>query len=699
MPSKDDYSAGSPANDFESADLAASCQNEFALPDLIARYGRLIFYIARRQGANEVLAQEIVQNVFLIYIKKNGSVPLRDLAAWFHRTALLESKNLVRKEQRYRDKLERFSDFVESDVGNLPARPDAAGDQLGIDDQLDEALNSLSTRDREVVMMRFFEGLSYKEIGGCVNASADSCQKRLSRALGRMRDVLTPTSGAIILTGGTLANSLDRCFGRTLTADQLDNVIAGVLANRSLAGTPPGGAWGSVGPLITLAILSLTFAFQVWVYHEKRSVDSASIDFEGPSLLPSNRTVSDRLLLDRLQSAVKAFEASPYLSSKLLDIVSIANQLPSPLMDDAYSILYSSRIAWNDPVIPFILGRHWASQDLDGVLIKTGPNLHRIEEFLTGVFSWWICVEPLEAYGALSKLPLSQRIVRAVKSNLMEHLVRADLNAAREVTEVFREYPHAVGDYWSKTDPDAAVEWMIQFFEDDLISIESFQWPLLRMIESGKYERTIVHAAKLGGSHEVSNYVGNAYAGWIKSDPEKALYHYLNELPDRIRANDGHVAEVIGWAMTVQDIEGAIPELRDRYLLGRHHALIKAMRWEESMETFSLITGEQEAASAAITTVRHGKAHEPEKLYDWIMMLEESDLRDRLLSTFCTSKPYEPVEENLELTFQINDLEIRRNASRTLFHYWYDSDPSAARTWLRNIREEGEDPGNVFVGF
>ena len=55
---------------------------------------------------------------------------------------------------------------------------------------LDEAMTQLGEADREAVLLRFFSGRSYSEIGHALSISEEAARKRVDRALDKLHDML-----------------------------------------------------------------------------------------------------------------------------------------------------------------------------------------------------------------------------------------------------------------------------------------------------------------------------------------------------------------------------------------------------------------------------------------------------------------------------------------------------------------------------
>src|SRR5206468_10015331 len=65
-----------------------------------------------------------------------------------------------------------------------------ANDGTHIEPLLDEAMHALDETDRSAVLLRYFENKSLREVGRTFGTSEDAAQKRVSRAVERLREFL-----------------------------------------------------------------------------------------------------------------------------------------------------------------------------------------------------------------------------------------------------------------------------------------------------------------------------------------------------------------------------------------------------------------------------------------------------------------------------------------------------------------------------
>ena len=76
---------------------------------------------------------------------------------------------------------------------------------------LDEAMSQLNEKDRNAIVLRFFEGRPLKEVGDALGASEDAAKMRVNRALDKLRDFFHRrgiTVPAAALAAAISANSI-----------------------------------------------------------------------------------------------------------------------------------------------------------------------------------------------------------------------------------------------------------------------------------------------------------------------------------------------------------------------------------------------------------------------------------------------------------------------------------------------------------
>ena len=100
---------------------------------------------------------------------------------------------LQRKKRLNETSLERIGEDEEDYVTDIPDerfRPDAVHDQTELRDVLTHAIGELPGPQREIVILRDIQGLSYEEIAGALALESGTVKSRLSRARENLRKKL-----------------------------------------------------------------------------------------------------------------------------------------------------------------------------------------------------------------------------------------------------------------------------------------------------------------------------------------------------------------------------------------------------------------------------------------------------------------------------------------------------------------------------
>lgn len=179
--------------------------SETAFRELVHRYIDLVYSVALRNvGGDAHLAEDVSQTVFSDLARKGRSLPPSMLlGGWLHRHTCFVSSTLMRTERRRRV---REQQAMEMNV--FDNSPDSQWQQL--EPVLDSVLNQLDANDRNALVLRFFERRDFRAIGSVMGISDDAAQKRVARALDRLRVLLgkrgvTLSAGALAILLGSRA--------------------------------------------------------------------------------------------------------------------------------------------------------------------------------------------------------------------------------------------------------------------------------------------------------------------------------------------------------------------------------------------------------------------------------------------------------------------------------------------------------------
>lgn len=158
--------------------------NNNALLVLYRNYGRLIYTVAKNIVNNADDAEDVLQETLLRIIKyandyQSGTNP----AAWVLSIARNCANNLV---------LSRTpSNSVSLDDDDFRLLRESIADSGSSLDELSimhDALHTLSTDERTIIKLKFYVGLSHKEIASVMGIDHAAARKRYQRALEKLKN-------------------------------------------------------------------------------------------------------------------------------------------------------------------------------------------------------------------------------------------------------------------------------------------------------------------------------------------------------------------------------------------------------------------------------------------------------------------------------------------------------------------------------
>jgi RNA polymerase sigma factor (sigma-70 family) len=162
---------------------------EPAFNEIVRRYTNLVYSAAARQTDSPDTAAEVTQRVFITLARGARALSPRlaqdaSLAGWLCRSARNISLNLRRDEFR-RHSRERQA------MEQLDSTPETTPDWERLRPVLDEALSELSEPDCDALVMRFFNNQDLRSVGRALGVTDDTAQKRVARALDKLRAYLS----------------------------------------------------------------------------------------------------------------------------------------------------------------------------------------------------------------------------------------------------------------------------------------------------------------------------------------------------------------------------------------------------------------------------------------------------------------------------------------------------------------------------
>ena len=172
--------------------------SEDAFAALVSRHTDLVYSAALRQVRGNVhLAREVAQLVFTALARRARELRVRaTLTGWLYTSTRYAAVQVLRREGR-RLRRETQAHFMhELTTPGLPAEWER------VRPVLDDVMAELTDDERESILLRYFEGRAYAEIGRAFDVSENTARMRVERALDKMHGLLsrrgvTSTAGAL----------------------------------------------------------------------------------------------------------------------------------------------------------------------------------------------------------------------------------------------------------------------------------------------------------------------------------------------------------------------------------------------------------------------------------------------------------------------------------------------------------------------
>ena len=175
-----------------------------AVDDLYERFRRPAFALARRILADDTLAEDVLQDVFVAVWKDPAAFDgaRGSLASWLLAMVHHKAVDAVRREESHRRRQARAEDELR--MAEPLARGDVADEAFTrvVSSEVRSALQGLPAAQREALTLAYYGGYTQREVAALTDTPLGTVKTRMLAGMRRLKETLGSAAGAAL--GGAL---------------------------------------------------------------------------------------------------------------------------------------------------------------------------------------------------------------------------------------------------------------------------------------------------------------------------------------------------------------------------------------------------------------------------------------------------------------------------------------------------------------
>ncbi len=690
--------------------------DEQCFQELVDRYLGMVLGCARRSIRNRELAQEVAQNVFTVLAQKCSKLsPEVSLGAWLHRATVFEATRARRKESLRREKMTEFAKHVDTEPLEVSEGWHEAVPLL------DAAVDRLPRGDRHVVVLRFFEGRTYWDIGARVGKSEEAIRKQVHRALGKLSRLLH--SKGVAISVSALATGLDH---RVLAVIPDNGLVGAICANAVSSATVPTvtttvafqkvmtivATLGIALPMAALWGLSLSYAQESKQLEGKnqRLRDAAG----RPSLLDTGRRGSRELGnnenaegvdLQKLKAQLRQLEQRPHEVRSLFRTLALIYQLSEEQLPAAFEMFQSSPLTDSEPHIHEALFTRWAKFDPREATKRTKEvrwHSGRLSA-LEGVIKEWVVHDSEAALATMNHLELGSHQKEWIRGPVVSVLV------AHDPREALAQLPSASGALrsnllstlsktWTKQDPEAALSWAAGLEGDD----RDKAFPVV-INQLAKQDPALALESVLEMENLRARDLRDLFSGWVRTDLRGAITALTEKIPEELRTEQVIHPFCYSCAQSpVNQVLQLAEQLPDQMVVNKFLSLAAISRRNDIPGALQLLKEVPECKwreQAVSGVTKNWLRQDVPAVERWLWSLPRSLSRDSGAATISRELAKSDPSTASAWALTIRHPEWRTPRLESAVQSWVRKDRRAAIDWLANTQglsdEEREKLMNI----
>jgi RNA polymerase sigma factor (sigma-70 family) len=291
------YTFKSMTSDLDLLGQYARNHSQDAFATLVQRHLDLVYSAALRQVRSPQLAEDIAQSVFTDLARDAGKLKSDTiLTAWLYAVTRRTAIDAIRKESR-----RQLREQIAVELNHMNA---STNDWTQLEPLLDDAMAALEETDRSAVLLRFFENKSLRDVGEVLGASEDAAQKRVSRAVERLREFFSKRN--VTIGAGGLAV--------LVSANAVQAAPVGLAATISAAAVLAGTAVSTSTAITATKVIAMTTL-------QKSIIGAALAVVAGTGIYEAHQAAQSRIQTKSLTQQVTQLKAdNESLSNRLTEI-------------------------------------------------------------------------------------------------------------------------------------------------------------------------------------------------------------------------------------------------------------------------------------------------------------------------------------------------------------------------------------------